>query len=140
MLTGLLAMATGSLGCSIPVLQGQECLEARDAVKRFYSYHFDSGMAPTPENLAAKRQYLTDALAARLSSGAGTGARRDFFTDSENYPTAFQISSCEVVSGDRVKIEINLYWRENEQNSQRKITAEMIKRGSDWLLNNVTEN
>jgi len=134
----LLLTASCQLGCRIPILESPECYASRDAVKRFYSFHFGNDMKPSPENLEARKGYLTDELATQLqSSTAGT---RDYFTNSEHYPKAFQVGSCKQDSPDKTEVTILLYWRENEQNQQREVTAEMLKTGDKWLIDKVTGN
>jgi hypothetical protein len=95
-------------------------------------------MKPSHENLEARKGYLTDQLASQLqTSAAGT---RDYFTNSENYPKAFQVGTCKMVSPTQTEVTILLYWRENEQNQQREVTAELLKIGDKWLINKVTGN
>ena len=48
--------------CSVPNLESQQCSEARDVVKKFYSFHFANDMTPSPESLKASEQFLTDVL------------------------------------------------------------------------------
>ena len=43
----------------MPNLEKPECGEAREAVKQFYSFHFDNGMKPLLENLKLREKFLT---------------------------------------------------------------------------------
>jgi hypothetical protein len=134
----LLLTVYGSLSCSVPVIESPECQASRESVKRFYSLHFGSDMKPTAENLEARKGYLTDELETQLQ-GSMNGAK-DYFTNSENYPKAFQVGTCKAETPEKTDVTVLLYWRENEQNYQREVTAELLKRGDKWLINKVTGN
>jgi hypothetical protein len=95
-------------------------------------------MKPSAENLAARKGYLTDELASELQTSAND--TKDYFTNSENYPKAFQVGTCKAETPEKTNVTILLYWRENEQNYQREVTAELLKRGDKWLINKVTGN
>lgn len=133
-----LLTALCSLSCSVPVIESPECQASREAMKRFYSLHFGSDMKPTAENLEARKGYLTDELAAQLQSSLNS--TKDYFTNSENYPKAFQVGTCKAETPEKTDVTVLLYWRENEQNYQREVTAELLKRGDKWLINKVTGN
>src|SRR5436190_6928056 len=77
--------------CSVPNLEKPQCTAARDAVKRFYSFHFGNDMHPSPENLKARESFLTSELISSLSTSTETV--RDYFTATEDYPKAFRIGS-----------------------------------------------
>ena len=95
-------------------------------------------MKPSPENLEASKGYLTDELAGQLQSSVND--TKDYFTNSESYPKAFQIGTCKAESQEKTNVVVLLYWRENDQNYQREVTAELLKQGDKWLINKVTGN
>jgi hypothetical protein len=120
------------------MVESPECYESRQAVKRFYSYHFGNDMRPSSESLEARKGYLTQELAAQLQGSVND--TKDYFTNSENYPKAFQVGTCKAQSPEKTNVTVLLYWRENEQNYQREVTAELLKTGDKWLINKVTGN
>jgi len=122
--------------CSIPSLEKPQCTEARDAVKRFYSFHFGNDMHPSPENLKAREQFLTRELIKVLSASSETS--RDYFTATENYPKAFRVGSCSSDSNDKVTLQVLLLWRDDTKSEQKEVHVETVKTGDAWLINKVS--
>jgi len=122
--------------CSIPSLEKPQCTEARDAVKRFYSFHFGNDMHPSPENLKAREQFLTSELIKVLSASSETS--RDYFTATENYPKAFRVGSCSSDSNDKVTLQVLLLWRDDTKSEQKEVHVETVKTGDAWLINKVS--
>jgi len=122
--------------CSIPSLEKPQCTEARDAVKRFYSFHFGNDMHPSPENLKARAQFLTSELIKVLSASSETS--RDYFTATENYPKAFRVGSCSSDSNDKVTLQVLLLWRDDTKSEQKEVHVETVKTGDAWLINKVS--
>ena len=122
--------------CSIPSLEKPQCTEARDAVKRFYSFHFGNDMRPSPENLKARAQFLTSELIKVLSASSETS--RDYFTATENYPKAFRVGSCSSDSNDKVTLQVLLLWRDDTKSEQKEVHVETVKTGDAWLINKVS--
>ena len=122
-------------GCSQPILESNECIEARDPVKRFYSFHFGNEMLASKENIEKRKKYLSKRLNAELNDRSDT--KFDYFTQTADYPKAFRAGKCDSTAGDRVKFEVLLFWRTNEKNSQRAIQVEMVKENSRWLIDRV---
>jgi hypothetical protein len=132
----LLIIAGGLLpNCSQPVLESAECIESRDSVKRFYSFHFGNDFKPTAESLAKRREYISSRLLTELESRANPN--QDYFTQTEDYPKAFRVGKCETVDANRTKFEVLLFWRTNEQNIQREIAVETVKEENKWLIDKV---
>jgi hypothetical protein len=123
-------------GCYQPVLEPAECIEARVAVKRFYSFHIGNEMAPSEEYLKVRGKFLSSELEKRIS--AEITSKRDYFTRTEDYPKAFRAGKCKTAGKDRTKFEILLFWRTEEENIQREIEVEAIKKDNDWLIDRVT--
>lgn len=121
--------------CSIPNLQPQECIEARQIVKEFYSYHFGNDMKFTPENLKQREKFLTPELFNNLGSAASNS---DPFTLTDDYPKAFRVGGCTVVEpGKKVNFEILLFWKSDKRSEQREINSEVVKQNDNWLINKI---
>ena len=131
----LLFIAFGSLSCSMPNLESSQCSESRDAVKRFYSFHFGNDMAPTPENLSQRKPYLTDRLFNSLS--AADSIAGDYFTATSNYPKAFRVGECKVISPEKTTFQVLLLWRDDTRSEQKEVSVDMVKQGDKWLVDGV---
>lgn len=131
-----LLLSAFSFGCgSIPNLEAAECSQARDQVKRFYSFHFANDMSPTPENLSQRRQYLTDRLFNSL--WAADSIPGDHFTATSNYPKAFRVGECKVVSPERTVFQVLLLWKDDIRSEQKEVSVDMVKQGDKWLVDGV---
>ena len=122
--------------CSIPNLEKPQCTAARDAVKRFYSFHFGSDMSSSPENLKAREVFLTSELVTALS--ASTETKKDYFTATDNYPKAFRVGACSSGSDDKTTLQVLLLWRDDTKNEQKEVHVEAVKVGEEWLINKVS--
>ena len=132
-----LIFAAFTVGCgSIPSLERPECSEARDAVKRFYSFHFANDMAHTPENLSQRKPYLTDRLFNSL--WAADSIPGDHFTATANYPKAFRVGECKVVSPEKTVFQVLLLWKDDTRSEQKEIAVDMVKQGDKWLVDGVS--
>ncbi|MEZ5344981.1 MAG: DUF3828 domain-containing protein [Pyrinomonadaceae bacterium] len=123
-------------GCSQPVLESGECIEARVPVRRFYSFHLGNEMKPTKANLEKRIEFLSGRLKDELSVQPET--TRDYFTQTDDFPTAFRAGKCSTKKKDRVEVEILLFWRKDETNIQRMIRVEAVRENSKWLIDKVT--
>ena len=85
-------------GCSVPNLEKAECTQSRDAVKRFYSFHFGNDMRPSPENLKVREQFLTSELIKTLAGSSETN--RNALQRHETVYTQFfqDLEYCNLVS------------------------------------------
>jgi hypothetical protein len=138
---GVIALAaflavTGGSSCSIPNLESPKCTAARDAVVRFYSFHFGNDMHPGAENLEARRRFLTDELYRSLS-GSQEG-QRDYFTDSDNYPKAFRVGSCKAGEDASATLQVLLLWKDDNASRQEEVKVETVEKGGTWLINKVS--
>ena len=130
----LIALAMAS--CSIPNLEPQECVDARDTVTKFYSFHFGNEMKPSPENLKLRAKYLTPELLTQLENSPTTDV--DYFTATNDYPKAFSDGTCELPEPGRALFRVNLFWKDDTRSEQRELNVEAVKRGDGWLINKVT--
>jgi hypothetical protein len=121
--------------CSVPNLEKPQCTEARDAVKRFYSFHFGSDMHPSPENLKVRAPFLTRELVSSLSKSTETAM--DYFTAAEDYPKAFRVGSCGSESDVKVILQVLLLWRDDTKSDQKEVKVETVKVVDKWLINKV---
>jgi putative lipase involved disintegration of autophagic bodies len=123
-------------GCYQPVLESAECIDSRDAVKRFYSFHFGNEMTPSKKYLEKREKFLSGELEKKIAERLTD--KKDYFTQTADYPKAFRVGKCETTGKDKAKFEILLFWRNNEKNTQREIEIETIKEDNDWLIDQVT--
>lgn len=121
--------------CSVPNLEKPQCTAARDAVKRFYSFHFGNDMHPSPENLKAREQFLTSELVSSLSTSQEPTT--DYFTATEDYPKAFRVGSCTAESEVKVTLQVLFLWRDDVKSDQKEVNVETAKTGDKWLINKV---
>jgi hypothetical protein len=129
------ALCTSS--CRIPNMTSPQCIEARDAVKEFYSFHFGNDMRPTPENLRLRERFLTPELATSLKN-APPASTVDYFTETDQAPKTFKIGKCESPDPTHATLQVQLYWRDDIETVQKEVHAEAIKSGDTWLINKVT--
>jgi Protein of unknown function (DUF3828) len=123
--------------CSIPNLEARECVEARTAVREFYSFHFGNDMKPSAENLKAREKFLSKELLKTLSASNETA--RDYFTATNDYPKAFRVGECQAISPEKTVFSILLFWKDDKRDEQREIKAEAIKENGNWLINKVND-
>ncbi len=123
------------VGCSQPVLESPECIESRDSVKKFYSYHFGNDMKPTAKNLEKRKRFLSEELKQNLEKK--TDNKTDYFTQADQPPKAFRVGKCKDVAKEKTQFDILLFWRTEEENIEREIQVEAIKKDNKWLINQV---
>lgn len=131
-----LFIAVFSASCSIPNLEPQECVQARDTVTKFYSFHFGNDMKPSPEKLMLRAKYLTPELLKQLENSPMTDV--DYFTATDDYPKAFSDGTCELIEPGRALFRVNLFWKDDNRSEQRELDVEAVKRGDSWLISKVT--
>lgn len=122
--------------CSQPILESENCIASRDVVKKLYSFHIGNDMKPSEENLEKRKRFLSKELIKNLSESQEE--KKDYFTQTDDYPKAFRAGKCEDVGKDKTKFEILLFWRTNNQNIQREIEVETIKEDNEWKINSVS--
>jgi hypothetical protein len=132
----LLASVFWLLSCSVPNLEEPECIEARQPLKEFYSFHFGNDMQPTPENLKQRERFLTSDFINRLQTASG---ETDPFTLTNDLPKAFRVGGCKVVEPQkRVNFGVLLFWKTDTRSEQREIQVEAIKQNDKWLINKIS--
>jgi hypothetical protein len=131
----LLIASSFLVGCSQPILESQQCIESRDVVKKFYSYHFGNDMKPSAENLELRKKYLSENLIQKLSSQ--NEEKIDYFTQTDDYPKAFRVGGCEDISPERTAFEILIFWKTPTRSEQRALKVETLKENSKWTIEKV---
>ncbi len=124
------------LSCgSMPNLEQRECAESGGVVKEFYSYHFGNEMKFSQANLKLREKFLTPEFAGTLQIQQ---SENDVFTtNNTDFPKAFRLGKCEVVSTEKTVYEIVLFWRDDVRSEQKIIKAEAVKQGDKWLINKI---
>ena len=121
--------------CSIPNLESGECQQAREPLKRLYSFHFGNEMQPSEKYYEDRKEYLTPSFGNFVSKQITD--KRDLFTLEEDYPKAFRVGVCETIAPDRTRFGVLLFWKDDTRSEQRKINVEMVKENEKWLLDKV---
>lgn len=122
--------------CSIPNLESAECSLARDAVKKFYSFHFGNEMRPSAGTLKAREKFLTPDLYRSLTSLPETNS--DYFTASEELPNTFKIGRCKASQPGKAELQVQIYWRDDKKTVQKEVHVETVNTGDGWLINRVS--
>ena len=129
----LVLVIGGGLGCSIPNMQSQQCSEASDNVKEFYSWYLGTD--------ADKRQ--SDMFKKYVSSefpNIQSNEKNDPFYLSANAPTTFKAGKCELVNDSHANVQVQLYWRYSERNTeQREVYADTVKTGDVWQITRIED-
>lgn len=131
-------LVVGSGGCSIPNLETTECSGARDAAKRFYSFHFANDMAPSKENLSARQQYLTPRLFNSLWAADTIAGDHFTSTFTSDHPKAFRVGTCTAESPEKINMQVILFWKDDSKSEQKEISVEMLKQDDKWLVDGVS--
>jgi hypothetical protein len=109
-------------------------------VQRFLEAHFASDMGFTPESVKAKRTFLTDELATRISAylakpvdpNEAPSINGDPFTDSQEYPTRFAVDrDNKKVKGAAVPVTFS------DAFHKRGVSFEMARENGRWLINDL---
>ena len=134
-IAGAIVAILMTLGCSVPNLESPACSQAQDAVKQFYSFHFgnDSGEAA---DASSRRRFLTDQM---YTSIEHSQQPVDPLTTFAEPPTTFKVGTCEERGPAAADIEVQLYWRNDNQTLQREIKVGAVKDGDRWLINKVSK-
>lgn len=128
----IMGIAICLVNCSIPNLETEQCSNARDNVKEFYSWYLG-----TDSDLRLKQRDVYDRhISPSFRSQAGEGM--DPFFLSENPPTTFKVGKCEIVDDRNVNMQVQLYWRHDLTTDQKEVIAHEVKNGEKWLIEYVT--
>lgn len=129
----LFLTACGSI--YVPNLEEAQCTESREVVKKFYSYHFGNEMKFSAENLQPREKFLTPDFVKSLQN---LQTENDIFTsDSTDVPRAFRLGGCKVIEPNQTNVEVLLFWKDQNQSTQKSIQAEVVKQNDKWLINKV---
>jgi len=120
----------------MPNLESAQCSGARDAAKRFYSFHFGNDMQYSRENLDLRKSYLTPAFYESLKSWR-SGIRDPFTRATDDFPRTFKIGRCSELSDSQVDMQIQIYWKDDHATVQQELAAFLDKSGDTWLLSGV---
>jgi len=117
--------------CSIPNLESQQCADARNTVKEFYSWYLG-----TDPNTREQQQVIYDRF---IASNFHSSARSDLdpFFLSPTTPTTFKIGKCEMRNDSQTAIQVQLYWRQPDKTEQEEVYAETIRSADKWLIDKV---
>jgi len=120
---------------SVPNLEPPECTDSRLVVKEFYSYHFGNEMRFSAENLQKREKFLTPEF---FKSVQNLQTENDIFTTNTNdFPKAFRVGKCEVVEPVKTRLEVLLFWKDDNRSEQKTINVEAVKQGDKWLVNKI---
>ncbi len=128
-------IVAATAACSIPTLEVAECIEARTAVREFYSFHFANDMSINPEGLEARDRFLTPGFVEKLKA---EGVEGDPFTvGSGDPPRAFRPGRCQLLPDGRTAFDILVFWKDDESTKQQRITAVLKNFDNKWLIDEI---
>ncbi|HXF42687.1 MAG TPA: DUF3828 domain-containing protein [Pyrinomonadaceae bacterium] len=129
------AACLAGLSCSIPILESQNCIEARTAAGEFYSFHFGGDMRFSKDVFISHEKYLTSDFAGKIKDSPEN--TDPFTTASNDFPKAFRIGACSDLGDDQVRTEVLLFWRDDNRSEQRAIHVDLKKENGRWLISNI---
>ena len=122
--------------CSVPSLESPACTESKNAVRKFYSYHFANEMKFSSDGLKHRERFLSPEFAtATANSPEGTDP---FTTGSDDIPKAFRVGECREISPERTESDVLLFWRSDDRTEQRTIKVEAVDKNDTWLVNKIS--
>jgi hypothetical protein len=125
----LLLIAVCSWGCSIPNMQSQQCSEASDNVKEFYSWYLGTDAEQRRPEVFKKY------VAAGFPTDIPGNDESDPFYLSAKAPTTFKVGKCQIVDDSHSDVQVQLYWRYSDRNTdQREVYADTVKTGDVWQI------
>ena len=124
------------LSCSVPNLEEQDCREARDVVREFYSFHFGNDMHPSADNVRLREKYLTGRLKDNLLAAPASDV--DYFTATSDLPKAFRVGGCTInTPGQSVNFDVLLFWKDDKRTEQKHVSVAVRKENDKWLVDRV---
>jgi hypothetical protein len=121
--------------CSLPALESPQCTDARETVRKFYSFHFGNDIAYTVEDIEKRKPYLTDEFAAKQTA---YGTTFDPFTLAEDPPRTFKLGECTFIDREKVAFRVQVYWRDDSTTVQKDLRLELVAKDGNWLINNIS--
>lgn len=92
-------------------------------------------MRPSPANLKMREKYLTSDFAKTLA--ASNEQSKDYFTNTDDYPKAFRVGTCDAVTDDKANLQVLLFWKDDTRSEQKEVNVEAVKQSNGWLVNKV---
>lgn len=123
-----------SFSCSLPSLEKPECAQARDNVKQFYSWQIGTDSRERSSHPETARRFVSP-----LFSSDPGNVESDPFTLSATIPKTFRIGKCEVLDPDKVKLQVQLLWRDEKESRQSDVNVEAVRSDDRWLIAKVTK-
>jgi hypothetical protein len=121
-------------GCSIPAIESADCTAARDVTKRYYSLAIGGDLAHQPDALAQINKLRAPGFSA---SGADTNGGRDAYNFSLITPSSSRVDECSDLGNGKVRTDVTVIWRQNDQNYLRKDKVTLQKSGGTWLVEHI---
>ncbi len=87
------------------------------------------------DGLKLRERFLTPALIE--SVGATAEGTDPFTTGDTDLPKAFRVGTCHVVSPDRTRFDVLLFWKDDTRSEQRTIKVEVAKIDGKWLVDKI---
>ena len=125
-----LLLAACMTACSIPNLETSDCVQARDTVREFYSFHFGNDMTFSAENLEPRKKFLTRDFLQRLEND---NPKVDPFTLTSDEPKAFRVGDCRITESG-VELDVLLFWKTDARTEQRSIKVDAENIGDKWQI------
>ncbi len=119
----------------MPSLESPQCTEARDTVKQFYSWHLGTDADVKAGHPEIYKKYVSSEF---LTTDRGSNWESDPYFLSLNSPKTFKIGTCKQIDQQKVDLQVQLYWRDNEKVTQKEVHVEAVKTGDTWLINKVS--
>ena len=82
-----------------------------------------------------REKYLTSDLVKALAASSVQSS--DYFTQTEDFPKAFRVGTCDAVSDDKAELQVLLFWKDDTRSEQKEVQVEAVKRSDTWLINKV---
>jgi hypothetical protein len=82
-----------------------------------------------------REKYLTSDLVKALAASSEQSS--DYFTQTEDFPKAFRVGTCDAVSDDKAELQVLLFWKDDTRSEQKEVQVEAVKRSDTWLINKV---
>ena len=114
-------------------MQSQQCSEASDSVKEFYSWYLGTDVQQRHPEVFKK--FLSPEILNERKSG-----EKDPFYLSAETPTTFKVGKCDLVDDAHANVQVQLYWRHSERNTeQREVYADTVKNGDVWQIEKIED-
>ncbi len=130
----LAAGAFTAPSCSLPNLEKPECVQARDNVKQFYSWMIGTDPLERQAHSEIFRKFISPSFAADPGD-----VEIDPYTLSAVAPKTFRLGKCEVLDPDKIRLQVQLLWREEPNSRQQDVNVEAVRSDDRWLITKITK-